>query len=346
MPDLPRDLEDVTIGWLTDVLRAGNALAKAAVTAFEANQIGTFSSELWRLQLQYDRQEAGAPLSLVVKRPKAHPRERTDAGFAREIDFYSNIAPKLALRHPRMYYGRHDPLTGDALMLLEYVEGLVPVRFLDGVSDPHSERARDALAAMHAAWWEKVDTLDSLPHLADASFRAAISQAYDRGWQASREYFRVTHDPAFLSIGDALVGRAADNIATLGAPATLLHGDAHFENLPLVEQDGAHDVLFHDWASARRGHAAFDVAVFMVQSYPTDRRRRVERGWVQAHADAVRARGVTSWDDPWNDYRHGVLYWMIHMMEDAALEPGAKPWIVIDRYVAAAVDLDLGELII
>ncbi|MEE9254010.1 MAG: hypothetical protein V3U43_03685 [Pseudomonadales bacterium] len=345
MPDLPRKLAALTTGWLTEALRASNAIATAEVTAFEATQIGTFSSELWRIHLQYDQLEPGAPQSLVAKRPREDPRIRVGAGFATEIDFYQDIAPQLEMRLPRMYYGQYDEATGDALLLLEYVEGIVPVRFLDGVTAAHSARAIDALATMHARWWGEVDDLATLAHLADESFRTSVGEAYDRGWRASREFFEVTHDPAFVAVGDALVGRAAANIAPLGAPATLLHGDAHFENLPMVEGNAKHDIFFHDWAAVRRGHAAFDVAVFSVQSYPTDSRRRNERQLVQTHAQAVRATGI-DWNDPWEDYRRGVLYWMIHMLEDAELRPGAKPWIVIDRYVAAAVDLDVGDLIV
>ncbi|NIR29378.1 MAG: hypothetical protein GWN84_08720, partial [Gammaproteobacteria bacterium] len=47
-------------------------------------------------------------------------------------------------------------------------------------------------------------------------------------------YFAARHDPGFLALGDALVGRVARTLEGLGAPATLLHGDAHFENLPIV----------------------------------------------------------------------------------------------------------------
>lgn len=345
MLDLTRPLESLTTDWLTETLRASNALAKARVTAFEATQIGTFSSELWRIHLQYDELEPSAPLSLVAKHPRTDPRTHSGAGFAAEIDFYRDVAPQLEMRLPRMYYGQYDAATGDALLLLEFVEDILPVRFLDGVSATHSARAIGALAAMHAQWWGKADGLTALPHLADAAFRASIAEGYDRGWHTSREFFEVTHDPEFLAIGDALLGRAADSIAPLGAPGTLLHGDAHFENLPLVEENGKQHILFHDWAAARRGHAAFDVAVFSVQSYPTEARRRNERRLVQTHAEAVRARGV-DWDDPWEDYRRGVLYWMIHMLEDAEWRPGATPWIVIDRFVAAAVDLGVGELIV
>ena len=82
MLDLTRPLESLTTDWLTETLRASNALAKARVTAFEATQIGTFSSELWRIHLQYDELEPSAPLSLVAKHPRTDPRTHSGAGFA------------------------------------------------------------------------------------------------------------------------------------------------------------------------------------------------------------------------------------------------------------------------
>lgn len=348
--ELPSALRTLSDARLTEILRACSAIQEARVIAFEASQIGTFSSELWRLRVRYDRAEPSAPQWLVAKCQRKDPRARSGNGFATEIHFYENIAPRLNVRLPRMYYGHHDEASGEALMLLDYVEGIVPVSFIDGVTAAHSARALAALASMHAQWWGKVGDLTSLPHLADPALRSVIADAYDRGWQASREFFEAGHDPAFVAIGDALVGHVEASIAPLGAPATLLHGDAHFENLALLEESREHgenvqDVLFHDWAAVRRGHAAFDVAVFSVQSYPTDARRREQRRLVESHANAVRAASI-EWKDPWTDYRRGVLYWVIHMLRDAALRPGARPWIVIDRYVAAAVDLNVGELIL
>jgi hypothetical protein len=36
---------------------------------------------------------------------------------------------------------------------------------------------------------------------------------------------------------------------------------------------------------------------------------------------------------------------MIHMIQNATLRPGDLSWVVIERYVAAAVDLRVDELI-
>lgn len=338
---VPRRLSELTPEWLTGVMRRGGSLRFARVTSLEFERIGVFSSELWRVHVGYDGVEKGAPASLVLKRPRPDARPPHGTGFANEILFYESVRERLGVRAPRCYFGAHDAASGRALLLLEEVENLQPVRFSCGVDDEHATRALERLAELHRRWWGRADELDALPEIADPGFRAAVSNAYDRGWRASRAWFEDAGHPAFVEIGDALVGRVAASIAPLGAPETLLHGDAHFENLPLSEET---EVVFLDWAAARRGLASFDVAVFMVQSFLPAQRALEERRRVDAHAATVDASG--GWSDPWLDYRRGVLFWVAHMLQDAALRPGEPSWVVIDRYVAAALDLRVGELIL
>lgn len=350
-PELPRQLEDITSDWLTRALRASGATRKSVVTSVEREKIGDFSNQLTRLRLTTDSPEPGAPASLVVKRPK--PRTfgqlRAGEGFANEIRFYTEVARGLPIATPRAFYGGLDG--DDAILVLEEIGGLVPVSFLRGIEAEHEALAIPALARLHAHAWGETRLPASLPTLADPAFRARIGAGYDRGWRASRDYFVDAGHGAFVEIGDALRGRVAETIEPLGraASATLLHGDAHFENLPLRRHpDGrGDDVVFLDWEAVRWGHAAFDVAVFCVQSYRSEDRRREETRVVAEHAQGVtRARSGVHWPDPWLDYRRGVLYWMVHMLQDASLAPGAPAWIVIDRYVAAAVELACGDLIV
>ena len=345
-PAPPRSLDEITPEWLTRALRESGTAEKATVVEVRHEKIGDFSNQLSRLRPVYDAPEPGAPASLVVKRPKARTfgQLREGEGFANEIRFYTEVAPGLPITTPRAILGGVEG--AQAILVLEEVDGLQPVNFLRGIEPEHEVRAVPALARLHAHAWGDASLPPSLPQLADPTFRARIGEGFDRGWAASRAYFVDAGHTAFVEIGDALVGRAADTIAPLGAPATLLHGDAHFENLPLRRDASGDDVVFLDWEAVRRGHASFDVAVFCVQSYRSAARRLQEQRVVDEHAaGVVRARPDVGWSDPWLDYRRGVLYWMIHMLQDASLAPGAPPWIVIDRYVAAAVELDCGDLI-
>lgn len=342
---LPRHFSELTPAWLTQILHTSGAIEQARVVSVRVEQIGTFSSQLRRLRLGYDRLEAGAPTSLILKEPILNPRERPGLGFANEIHFYREVADQIAVRTPDLYFADVDDVTEAAILLLEDVEELVPIDWTSGVTADHAQLALEALGQLHATWWERTDALAGLPDLADRNFRAQIGQAYDRGWHASRDYFQEAYGQPFLTIGDALVGRVEQTLAPMAAPATLLHGDAHFENLPLLKKKDGDRILFFDWAAARRGLASFDVAVFAVQSFPVEKRRQVEEALVATHAEAVKAAGVTGWSDPWLDYRRGVLTWMVHMVQNATLRPGDVSWVVIERYVAAAADLRVDDLI-
>ena len=93
---------------------------------------------------------------------------------------------------------------------------------------------------------------------------------------------RSTRRPAFPALADAWSGRFDQSLASLGECTTLLHGDAHSENLPVSREGG---VAFLDWAAAHAGPPAFDLAVFLGMSLPAERRAE-ERAWVERHADA------------------------------------------------------------
>ena len=114
--------------------------------------------------------------------------------------------------------------------------------------------------------------------------------------------------PEFAAIGDALLGRLVTTLAPLAQPATLLHGDAHAENLPLLAPDAGapEQVVFLDWPGPRRGQAGFDVAVFIAMSLTVEQRRREERALLALHSDALREAGVDP-PDPWLGYRLGIL---------------------------------------
>lgn len=312
------------------------------VAAVEVEHVGTFSNEVWRLRLRYAGDAAGAPVSLIAKHPVRERPDRSAESFADEIRFYRELAPRAPARLPRFYD------TGDAqpLLLLEDVSGLEPFHW--NADETHARLALEALARVHAAFWNRVDELDWVPQLADPALRAVFADEYEKGWSECRAFFETIADGAFLPIGDSLVGRLPETLAALAQPATLLHGDAHGENLPLCREAGTEQVVLLDWPSVRRGRAAFDVAVFIAMSVPRDVRRARERDWVALHAQALAAAGVRDTADPWQAYRLGVLRRAARIVEIAPGWP--KPAesalrMVAERCLGAAADLDSAELI-
>ena len=315
----------------------------APVAAVEVEHVGTFSNEVWRLRLRYAGDGPGAPASLIAKHPVLARPDRSAESFADEVRFYRELAPRAPARLPRFYD------TGDTqpLLLLEDMSGLEPFHW--NADETHARLALEALARVHAAFWNRVDELDWVPHLGDPGLRAVFADEYGKGWSECRAFFATIADGAFLPIGDALVGRVPETLAALAEPATLLHGDAHGENLPLCREGHREQVILLDWPSVRRGRAAFDVAVFIAMSVPTDVRRLRERHWVALHAQALAAAGVHDAADPWQAYRLGVLRRAARIVEIAPGWPAASESalrMVAERCLSAAADLDTAELIV
>ncbi len=112
----PWERSELTPDWLTGVLRASGGLAQARVASVALEPIGTFTNELVRVRLDYDRAEDGAPGSLVLKRA-APGRGRRGEEFVKEIRFYRELAGASPVRTPCFHFGSWDDATGRGLLL-------------------------------------------------------------------------------------------------------------------------------------------------------------------------------------------------------------------------------------
>jgi fructosamine-3-kinase len=347
---IPPGVREVTPAWLTGLLRDAGALDAGEVAAVEPEPIGTFSTEIWRLRLAYDREAADAPSTLVVKRPSGDRELRSGETWQNEIRLYREVAAALPVRTPRLWYGGVDGARGSALLLLEDVADLRSFSFL-AQNVEHSRRALADLARMHARFRVRAESLDWVADLADEKLRTSCARGYDESWARRRGLFRELGGESFVEIGDALAGRVAESLEPLGECATLLHGDAHGENLPLAGAEGTEpEVVFLDWPGPRRGHPSFDVGAFLAMTLTEEDRRRAERELVALHAERFGAAGGSDLDDPWLGYRRGVLARAASIVEIGPTFPEnplgrSALRMVVGRIAAAAVDLEVGELI-
>jgi hypothetical protein len=370
---------------LTEVLRAGGWLSPGdRVAGVRVVPMGTYSSRLSRLQIDYElasgtRTGAGSdpPRSLVLKSSVPGRNDRLGESLANEIRFHRELAAGLPVRTPRFYGGRvageagspgggtaehghgrdgerEDVREGEgeddgaAWLLLEDVSGLQPVDWLQGPGEEHARLAVGALARMHAAGFGERDGLDWVPSFADEALLEAFEHEYAEGWSRRRELL-LEVVPEFASIGDALVGRVAASHRPLAEHATLLHGDAHAENMPLCEAADGSDVVLLDWAGPRIGHPGVDLGFFIAMSFPSQRRARVERALVAQHADVLRATGALPPTDPWLAYRRGVLRRASRTVAIAADWPAdglAGLKMIFQRCAVAAIELGVEELIV
>ncbi len=159
MTDFPRTVDEITVEWLTGALRASGAIGEARVESFEISEIdGGFIGGVNRIELTYDRQEAGAPGTIIAKfaiEDDEMRRPIDDAGlYEREVRFYRELSSASGVATPEMYFAEYDGATGHFMLLLEDLSHLRAVDQFDGCNTRDAGAALKFLAAMHSGWWE------------------------------------------------------------------------------------------------------------------------------------------------------------------------------------------------
>ncbi|MPZ99906.1 MAG: phosphotransferase [Dehalococcoidia bacterium] len=272
---LPATLGDVTSEWLTHALRSCGAIEESRVVAFGWQVLGEgagFIGQLGRITLEYDREEAGAPASVIGKFPSPIPQNRgfgVVAGlYETEIRFYHELAGEVGVRVPRCYFAECDPeprssalvarllarLPGRVTMMLldtltaqaaksprRYallMEDLEPARVGDQVAGCGMDEARLALAylaRLHATMWDH-PALDGTPWLRRLDADSALIHGLTvRTWPTFVERYR-DDIPSIVELGRWLDRNGEAVLRRMaGSPRTLLHGDYRLDN-----------VFFHD----------------------------------------------------------------------------------------------------
>jgi Phosphotransferase enzyme family len=390
---IPGGPEAVTPAWLTAALRAAGEDAIGTVRSVRVEAVGHgIVGQIVRFSLAYvpandhdrhsdnpdtPRPDAAArrrpgPASLIGKFPGADsetsPRRmglsvRLELQ-ANELRFYTEVAPALPLRVPRLYYGRVDAAAGHGILLLE---DLAPARAGDDVgggSDADALSAVDYLARLHASWWGSADLaqLDWI-ETCDADVAAYLADHWDR--------FRARYGDAVPQAFRLTVPRLVPAIAAIrrrmaAPPQTLLHGDFRLDNLffstPAAEVSAEHlnrselgrSVAAVDWHAMRRGRGGWDLAYFAGWALPPDQRRRIESQLLRRYVAGLAAHGVAGYSEEQcrADYRLGFLARLPQTIAAGATVAMGDQRVralvegTIARFAAAVADHELTELLV
>ena len=295
----------------------------------EVGQVGMFSSQV--LRITRTGAAAGEPTSLILKRPNPANPGRLGESFGNEGRFYRELAAGLPVRTPACF------AAGDNYLILEDV-AFQPFNWHSGATPAHSHAAMTALRRLHLVanppprW---------IPSFADREFCAQLGNRFDQGWLRHRKML-LEWCPDFAATGDALAGMMVEHYAALGERTVLLQGDAHLENLPLLQEPNPGVVMF-DWQGPRVGNPLIDVAFFIAMSYPVETRRRVEKDVLAGYVG-----GVVSRDDA-RAYQLATTARASGIVELAAGLDATRVaqkgfgWVV-ERCLQAAVDNGPGQL--
>jgi len=327
MPALPLAPSDLTPEWLTATLRGAGHLGAASVVSARVEAIGQgvgVLCQLARIALAYDRPAPGAPARLVAKLPTTDPQTRGMVSlfrfYEREVRFYQELAPSVALATPRCWAGALDADSGDFALLLEDLGGERVVDQLAGATAADAALVVDEISALHAAWWgdPRLAELAWLPPVDSDVNRMGLG-LYPTAWASFLDRFGDAVSPEARAYGDRLGDRVLPLLEEVGdGPQTVCHGDLRLDNVffrATPPTDGAaRPVTFIDWQIAGRAVGTYDVAYFVSQSLAADVRRGCERDLLARYHGALVAGGVRGYDFAQceADYRRAVVFCFVY----------------------------------
>jgi hypothetical protein len=285
----------ITPEWITRHM-GGHIPPPVKVRRVVCHDIGEgqgFSGKVVRADIEYD-QPAAAPSSVVIKLPGADPVIRDlllhrDL-FYREVIFYRDIAPTLAVLTPRVFCALIDEAAEDYVLILEDLGAID--------NDPAAFLTVDALAAVlvaiapaHAQYWnhpgmrapwlvpisDAGDRAEDLARIADGVKLIAERQGPGVLLDCAREIEK--HFP-----------RAPTRFPVM-KPYTLIHGDFHANNLARLGTD----VVFYDWQMVSRGTPEVDITNMMLTSLAPEDLRSGQEVLYQAYHRALLQAGVQSY---------------------------------------------------
>ncbi|WP_207790154.1 oxidoreductase family protein [Polymorphobacter arshaanensis] len=350
--DLRSTSETVDPAWLTDVLRRSGALQSARVTDLTWKNVGAgMLGDSIRFDLRYDRDEDGAPASVVGKFPARDAVSRAtgiDFGlYQTEVRFYQEIAATVAVRAPHCYYADINPATGDFAVILEDLGPARQGNQLTGCSLADAEQAMIQGAALHGPRWGEAGLRD-IPWIAS---RAGTGSAVVDGMPGFIAEFHRRYDdilePEFMAVADRY---AANALAFLGrdyAPLTLGHVDFRLDNMLFDARGGSVPLAVLDWQSVSVTAGMLDISYFLGAGITRDERRQHERDLLGLYLEELRRYGVRDygWDALWHDYRvtafQGVSTAIFASAATARTERGDAMFLAMARGACAQViDID------
>jgi hypothetical protein len=349
---IPVEIEDLTPGWLTGVLRPyalGVEVVAADVVASHSGTTGRV-----KLRLTYAGDHGDLPDTVFCKLAPFDVRQREflrRVGIAvMEARFYKALAVEVPVRVPRVWHAEATD-QGAFVMVLEDLDGS-GCTFPRPADSDIVERASstvEELARLHARYWESsrfIQDLSWVPERAGFGLGhgkdPAAAAGAGRFIRLALDHFAAEMPPVFGALGRLYADRAGDVLDLWDeGERTLIHGDPHSGNLFTDRRRTG----FFDWAMFSRSPGVRDVAYYCCNSLPPDVRRAVQAELLDRYRRILAGHGI-SIDAALVDrqYRLFAVFSWVSAASTAAMgsrwQPSERAIAAMRRTTTAVEDLD------
>lgn len=313
MGDFPTHPNAVQADWLTERLRAAGLLDGGVVTAVRWEPIGTGQvGDSARFHLTYDREGAG-PATLAGKFPAEDQMSRGTAAafglYAKEVGFYRELAPQLAVRVPQALAAE---IADDGVDFVLLFEDLGPARGGNQLASCSAADARAGIrqaAAIHGPSWGN-EALTGIDWLQPREGQAEqIKALYGNAQAIFRERYAGSLEPEFMAICEELNEAKEHWFGREGGPKSIVHGDFRLDNMLFAIKGGAEDIAVLDWQTVAAGNPLTDIGYFLGTGIGDELRRAHEDELLDLYCTEMTVCGVPlSKDAIWDDYVLGAIH--------------------------------------
>jgi hypothetical protein len=312
MADFPAHPDQIELRWLSERLHEAGAL-EGEVRALRWEPIGTGQvGDSVRIHIEYDRDGAG-PATLAGKFPAADATSRGTAAafglYAKEVGFYRELQPHLAVRVPRTYAAEIAENATDFILLFE---DLGPARQGNQLASCTAHEARAGIrqaAALHAPSWGNPAIIEKPWLQARLEVTAQIAALYPRAQEIFRERYADSLEPEFMQLCEDLAELNAARFDREQTSQCLIHGDFRLDNMLFAIKGGAEPIAVLDWQTVALGNGLTDIGYFLGTGIGDALRRKHEAELLDLYCAEMTARGVAlSRDAIWDDYVIGALH--------------------------------------
>ena len=341
---LPSDAREIDADWLSRALDP--KFPGVDVASIELLQQRQVTNAHATLRVTYDF-GSGAPHTMFCKLPPSDPQRRdailrTGMG-EREVKFYEQLAPSLAMRVPKVLVAQERP-DGTFILLLEDLDasGCVISDGRVGVSPDSAAVALEDLAMLHLRYRDpKVRSTEVswIPSTSSTSNYGSVMLRY--GLDNHRD--RLSDE--FAEIAELCIAYP-EELQELWhrGPQTVIHGDPHIGNL--FFDDGRTGFL--DWGIINVNTPLRDVSYFLTMSMSVEDRRAHERDLLSHYLSVWNAGGgePLQRDDAWMAHRVHAAYTVLASCQVVTFPSDATPQrkvfaeAFLGRAQAAVADLE------
>ena len=263
------------------------------------------------------------PTHLVAKFSSNHPQAQealaANRGFQREFDFYQHFSAQSGLSIPFCYWAHYDPVTNQAGLLLEYIEGTRTTSVFDGhVQD--IQAVLDQLAPFHARWWNQSEKLAALCQGQDSFIVDPILAKLDLALTNIGQHYRAEIGETLIALLEKWIVKAHRLIAyEQQKPQTLCHGDLHRDQI-LFPSAAEGTICIIDWQMASRDSGAYDLAYLLMTGLRPEQRKSCERSMIENYHTQLLANGVADYslETLWDSYRFSIARIAIYFLSALA----------------------------